>query len=76
MFISGVQVFLGIQNPEYLGIGQPAVVFYVQQELPRRPDTPGKREATQDKVKFKKTSIIVREKGRNILREHVFRAKL
>jgi hypothetical protein len=71
MFISGVRVFLGNTYPN-----QPAMVFYVQQELPQKPQ--GKRENTsqQRRVNVESRIVSVNKDGRSFVREHVFRAKL
>jgi hypothetical protein len=70
MFISGVRVFLGTTYPN-----APAMVFYVQQELPQRPDDPKKSDVKRD-VSFNTTTVTVRSDGRSVLRQHVFRARL
>jgi len=67
MFISGVRVFLGTTYPN-----QPSMVFYVQQELPQRPDKLLRRFA----IDVESSVIFVGNNGTDIVRQHVMRARL
>ena len=71
MLISGVKIFLGTTYPN-----QPAMVFYVQQELPRKPDIPGEGISRRYAVDIESSIIVMKNNDTNFVRQYTLRSKL